>query len=314
MGLTLGCNKRKVSNPLSTIAVICLLFQLVPSLPAFAAGRSAPRGRPQASRLWISAIQDHHPVRNLKREDLRLWIGKKQETISKLTFLPPGRFVLGLLVDVSGSQREGWPSPSLALAPAFLRRILGPGDSAFLAEFSDHARLITRPTADRALLTQGLGAIAAETPRGGTALYDAIIASCNFLSRTSAGTHNALLLVTDGEDDSSLQTLQKTIHVARATHTAIYVLDTNPQNLRGGLFAEPEIRKAMSEATGATGGLLLPARKKPEMARALDTVVLALQARYSLDFQLTQTVKRDRQIRIVCLRPNVQIVAPELYY
>lgn len=314
MNPTSSPGRNPLSKPPSVglVAWLFLLMTLGHSVIAVAKHRSQ-QASPRTARLWISAVKNNQPVGNLKKKDLQLWIGKKEETISSLALAPQGPFVLGLLIDASGSRREGWPGPGIALAPSFLQRVLQPGDSAFLVGFSDDVRLLAGPTADLASLEQELAGIRYVTPRGGTALYDAIVASCKLLNRTRGSARHALVMVTDAEDDASWNNHKEAIRAAVATGTVLYVLDTKPGNLHGDFLGRSQVEVVMSNATRETGGLLLPAGGKSEMASALDTVGLALRNRYALDFQVTGTIKPNSPIKVTCVHSDVQIIAPARY-
>ena len=81
-------------------------------------------------------------------------------------------------------------------------------DEAFVVNFSDHAYLDQGFTTDRVALNRGLSRV---DSRGTTALYDAAAASANELSKHAKHPKQVLLVITDGADNASRQTLEQAI-------------------------------------------------------------------------------------------------------
>jgi VWFA-related protein len=82
-----------------------------------------------------------------------------------------------------------------------------------VVNFSDHAILDQDFTSDITLLEKGLSHI---DSRGGTALYDAVVASANEMARHAKEQKQVLLIITDGEDNASRLTLQQAIRRVQA--------------------------------------------------------------------------------------------------
>ncbi len=266
-------------------------------------------------RVWITALERNHPVNDLKKEDLELSIGKQGQPISSLVFNPPVPFYVGLLIDASGSRRAGWPGPELNLASNFFRQVLRQDDLAFVVDFNDTAHLDIDPTGDQAALKHGLERVAALRPYSGTALYDAIEASCG-LPKDGEKLHGALVVVTDGWDNASRYGLEQAVDAARRTGTALYFIRTVVDLAQQQLLVNQEIRDAvgrMRYAARATGGMFFKVSKTPDMGQAFDSLAEILHARYAIDFQPTVSSEKKRRIKLKCMRPGVRIVAPEDY-
>src|SRR5205085_9725039 len=95
-----------------------------------------------------------------------------------------------------------------------------PQDEAIVVNFNDdfYLNLDKNFTSSIPELKEALERI---DSRGSTALYDAIVGSLDHLKKASKDKH-VLLIVTDGEDNSSHFTLEKTIHEIQKTDTVIY--------------------------------------------------------------------------------------------
>jgi Ca-activated chloride channel homolog len=113
---------------------------------------------------------------------------------------------LGILIDSSGSMYE--KRAAVDQASLDLVKLSNPEDEAFLVDFSWEAYIDQDFTSDISKLQQGLGYI---KTAGGTAIYDALVASADYLSKNAKHPKQVLLVVTDGEDNASSATLEDAI-------------------------------------------------------------------------------------------------------
>jgi VWFA-related protein len=113
---------------------------------------------------------------------------------------------LGILIDSSGSmydKRAAVDDASLNLV-----KLSNHEDEAFLVDFSWEAFIDQDLTSDITKLQQGLTYVKSS---GGTAIYDALVASADYLTKNAKHPKQVLLLVTDGEDNASSATLDQAI-------------------------------------------------------------------------------------------------------
>ncbi len=113
---------------------------------------------------------------------------------------------LGILIDSSGSMYD--KRAAVDAASLDLVKLSNPQDEAFLVNFSWEAFLDQDFTNDIAKLQQGLSYIKSS---GGTAIYDALVLSADYLSKNAKHPKQVLLIVTDGEDNASSATLEEAI-------------------------------------------------------------------------------------------------------
>ncbi|MGO9273297.1 MAG: VWA domain-containing protein [Terriglobia bacterium] len=262
----------------------------------------------ETTRLWITALDKAGPVTDLKKEEIDLSIGKQEQTISALAFNPPLPLSVGFLIDVSGSRHMGWPPPEIGLAPAFLGQVLRSGDSAFVVSFNDTAHLNAKPTDDQSTLARALQQMAGMRPGYGTALYDAIGAACRVPTRPNF--HHVLVVLTDGQDNSSQHTREEAMDVARGTGTTLYLMGHDAET--GRVETAGRGFKVMREMASATGGAYFGALSKSDAESAFDSLAHILRAEYALDFQPSLLPKKDQQIRVRCSRKGVRLIAPDL--
>ncbi len=151
---------------------------------------------------------------------------------------------IGIVVDNSGSMLDKRPQVNAALLN--LIRASDPQDQIFVVNFSDDFYLDQDFTSDISLLQSALQHV---TSRGSTALYDAIVASAEHLENGSSLEKKILLVITDGRDDASQETLQevqKKLQVENGpTLYAVGIL---------GIERQGDAREALSRLAFATGG------------------------------------------------------------
>jgi Ca-activated chloride channel family protein len=172
-------------------------------------------------------------VDNLTKNDVELYedaVQQKIEFFSKSTDLP---LTLALIVDVSGSQDHFGKKHEKDLQ-VFLKEVLGPKDRVFLVCFGNHLRLVSDYTnsADEILQNyrefdkgkKHFPEIGPEEERDlGTAFYDSIYYSvAEKLSQT--GGRKAILMFSDGEDNSSSHNMMTTIEAAQAENVVFYAI------------------------------------------------------------------------------------------
>ncbi len=113
---------------------------------------------------------------------------------------------LGIVIDNSGSMRE--KRAKVAKAAVNLVRASNPQDEVFVVNFSDEYYL-DQPFTNKINLLQE--ALEKYETRGGTALYDAVVASADELKKHGKLQKKILFVVTDGEDDASRESLEQAV-------------------------------------------------------------------------------------------------------
>ncbi|HKO20553.1 MAG TPA: VWA domain-containing protein [Acidobacteriaceae bacterium] len=113
---------------------------------------------------------------------------------------------LGLLIDSSGSMYD--KRAAVDQASIDLVKLSNPQDEAFLVDFATEAFIDQDFTSDVSKLEQGLSYVKSS---GGTAMYDALVASADYLAKNAKRPKQVLLIVTDGEDNASSATLEQAI-------------------------------------------------------------------------------------------------------
>ena len=144
-------------------------------------------------------------VQTLGRDDFHVYEDGVPQTIASFRHedLPVS---LGLLIDSSGSMYD--KRQAVDKASVDFVKLSNPEDEEFLVDFSWEAFIDQDFTNSIDKLQQGLGFIKSS---GGTAIYDALVASADYLAKNAKHPKQVLLVVTDGEDNASSATLEQTI-------------------------------------------------------------------------------------------------------
>jgi Ca-activated chloride channel family protein len=182
-------------------------------------------------------------VMDLTKPDFTVYENDQPQTIQlfKREDFP---VAMGILVDNSGSMRE--KREEVNKAALNLVRSSNKDDQVFVVNFSDEPILDQDFTADIHKLQ---GALEHVEARGGTALYDAIVAACDHLTESKLQ-RKVLFVVTDGEDDASQESIEEAVHrVQQENGPVIYAI---------GLLGDEKSRKAkraLETFAQRTGGI-----------------------------------------------------------
>jgi Ca-activated chloride channel homolog len=152
---------------------------------------------------------------------------------------------MGIVVDNSGSMRDKRDKVSQAVMS--LIRASNPQDEIFVVNFSQDYYLDQDFTSDAHLLEASLHQV---SMKGSTALYDAIVASAVHLRNNPRLEKKVLLVITDGQDNMSQQTLQEAAHrLQQVDGPALYAIGLTGTGLSG------QGRSALQNLSDLTGGV-----------------------------------------------------------
>jgi len=191
---------------------------------------------------------------------------------------------IGIVVDNSGSMRDKRDEVSKALVN--LIRVSNPQDQIFVVNFSQNSYLDQDFTSDVNLLQAALHQVSA---RGSTALYDAVVASAVHLKSNTPLDKRVLLVITDGQDNMSQETLQEASRrLQQANGPTLYAIGLLGSGMqRSG-------REALQQLAAGTGGVAY----FPETTSEVDNI--------------TRTIAHDiRSQYRIAYRPHNQNLKPE---
>lgn len=158
--------------------------------------------------LHATVVDDRlRPVTTLDRTAFQVFEDGKQQRITSFRRedIP---VALGIVIDNSGSMRD--KRPSVNAAALNLVRASNPQDQVCVINFNNEYYLDQDYTGSVPLLKDALERIES---RGGTALYDALVATSDHLMKSAKLQKKIILVVTDGEDTASRDTLEQAVRV-----------------------------------------------------------------------------------------------------
>lgn len=149
--------------------------------------------------------QSGHSIQNLTRDAFHVYEDGVPQTIAGFSH-EDQPVSLGILIDSSGSMYD--KRAAVDQASLDLVKLSNSQDEAFLVDFSWEAFIDQDFTSDIHKLEQGLSYVKSS---GGTAMYDALVASADYLSKNAKHPKQVVLVITDGEDNASSATLDQAI-------------------------------------------------------------------------------------------------------
>jgi VWFA-related protein len=171
--------------------------------------------------------------------------------------------------------------PSVNKSALDLIHASNPQDEAFVVNFSDEAFIDQDFTADVNKLRDGLGHIES---RGGTALYDAVVASADKLVADAKRPKQVLILITDGEDNASTLNLEQTIRrVQQLSGPVIYSIGL----LFGDEMSRAEVRhahRALEMLSTETGGMAFFPKNIEQIDQIAAEVARDIRNQYTLGY------------------------------
>jgi VWFA-related protein len=284
-------------------------------------------------------VRDKHGqiVRNLTKDDFLLEEDGHAQTIRYFAQEANLPLTLGLLVDTSMSQRSVLDQEKTA-SESFLNQMLTAAkDQAFIIHFDREVELLQDLTSSRDKLQKALASLKTPSPDrdsgggggsapdsspggshrmhgGGTLLYDAVFLASDELMKKQQG-RKALIILADGVDRGSKESLQSAIEAAQRADTVVYSIlfaDNHRDHQQGGGgFGRPSVgwpgggsggggrrgggqrspqevrpdgKKILERISKETGGRLYEVSKKETVDKIYASIAEELRTQYSLGY------------------------------
>lgn len=190
---------------------------------------------------------------------------------------------LGLVIDTSNSISSRFEFEQRA-AGRFLENVLtNRDDLGFLVGFANSVLLVQDFTADKTQLREGTQQLA---PAGGTALWDAVgFAASKLGSRVERGAvARILVVISDGEDNSSTETLKQAIRAAQSGQVVVYTISTY-QPSTGDVGSAPIGERALKILAEQTGGAAFVPGSMRNLSRSLAKLQDVIRGRYLVSYR-----------------------------
>ena len=152
---------------------------------------------------------------------------------------------MGIIIDNSGSMRD--KRSKVAAATLALVKASNPQDEVFIVNFNDDAYLDCPFTSDIKKLEEALDKI---DSKGGTAMRDAISMSIDYLKDKGKKDKKVLLIVTDGNDNTSNMSLEQLVRKSQQTEVLVYSIGLLTEEEKREATKAKRALKALAEASG----------------------------------------------------------------
>ena len=215
---------------------------------------------------------------------------------------------MGIIIDNSGSMRD--KRLKVAAASMAMVKASNPQDEVFIVNFNDDAYLDQTFTNDTKKLGAALDKI---DSKGGTAMRDAISMSIDYVKEKGKRDKKVLLVVTDGNDNTSNETLEQLVRKARQSEVLIYSIGLlNEEEPREASKAKRAL-KALAEASG--GNVYFP-KDLAEVAKIAHQVAHDIRNQYIITYtpNIQELNNTFRAIKVVAQGPNKPVVRTRTGY
>jgi Ca-activated chloride channel family protein len=270
--------------------------------------------------------QNDRLVANLTIDDFIVEEDGQPQTIKHLSPTADLPISIGVILDTSGSMQSKIRTAQRAIDRFF--SIIHQEDDIFLMTFAQRASLIADFTSDRATLSNAL--LTGVNVGGGTALYDSLYQA---LQKVKQGRYRkkAVLIVTDGEDTTSLTRFDKALQNIRNAEMLVYSIgikgapgfdmgtdpfsgnsrSTTPNNTT----VDMKVLNRFGEASGGRAWEIAEASFGKSMDAVLDTVAAELRSQYSIGYYPNRGTKDGKwhSVKIRMKNPDYSARARKEY-
>ena len=273
--------------------------------PPAAPGAPAPqqpssqvfRGGVELVSLNVTVTDGSKYVTDLNQEDFEVYEDGALQTIT-LFNREQQPIALAVLLDTSASMDERLPTAQEA-AIGFARRLKSK-DAMEVIDFNSQPHILQTFTADQGALEK---AIRSTTANGSTALYNALYISLKELKKVKAASadeirRQAIVLLSDGDDTSSLVGYEEVLDLAKRSETAIYAIGLRAERI-GGRQEFKEAEFVLRQLSTETGGRVFFPTTVTELPRIYEQISEELASQYTIAYASKNPLRNGAWRRII---------------
>ncbi len=272
--------------------------------------------------VYFSVRDKNGYITNLRKDDCTIAEDKVPQKIKNFTQEKNLPLTIGILLDTSGSQMHVLPLEQESGA-TFLKDVLTPKDEAFLISFDVNVDLLADYTnspreikraMDKATINTGTGSgsVTGNGPARGTLLYDAVYLAAHDKLRQEAG-RKILVLLTDGGDQGSQETLKSATEAAQKANAIVYVILIADQSFGAGFGSGAYEMDKLARDTG--GRVINVGHDGKRLEAAFDQIQDELRTQYLASYT-PMNDKEDgsfRKLEVACQKDQ-KVQARRGYY
>jgi Ca-activated chloride channel homolog len=255
------------------------------------------RGGVELVSLNITVTDGTKYVTDLNQEDFEIYEDGALQSIT-LFNREQQPIALAVLLDTSASMDERLPTAQEA-AVGFAKR-LKPKDAMEVIDFNSQPHIIQTFTGDQSALEN---AIRSTHANGSTALYNAVYISLKELKKVKAASadeirRQAIVLLSDGDDTSSLVGYEEVLDLAKRSETAIYAIGLRPERI-GGRQEFKEAEFVLRQLSTETGGRVFFPTNVNELPKIYEQISEELASQYTIAYASKNPLRNGAWRRII---------------
>ena len=292
-----------------TAATVCALVTSV--------GLAAQQGRFRAGielvSLSVTVMDGPKYVTGLEQDDFEVFEDGAKQSISFFSHLQQP-VALAILLDTSNSMEDKIGTAQEA-AIGFVRR-MKKNDAIEVIEFNSQVRIPQPFTNDVSSLER---AIRATTVNGSTSLYNALYVSLKQLKDERAKSaeeirRQAIIVLSDGDDTSSVIEYDDVLDLAKRSETAIYAIGLRQPETGRGKFKEAEF--VLRQLSQETGGRVFFPTSVAELPKIYEQISEELASQYSIGYSSKNPMRNGawRKIDVRVNKPGLVARTRRGYY
>jgi Ca-activated chloride channel homolog len=263
--------------------------------------------------LTVTVTQGSKYVTDLEEADFEVFEDGVRQDLTFFTRLQQP-ISLAILIDTSNSMENSLRTAQDA-AIGFVRR-MRPDDVMEVIEFNSQVKIAQEYTSDVEALER---AIRQTSVSGATSLYNAIYIALRGLRRQKAQTsedirRQAIVVLSDGDDTTSLVPYEEVLDLAKRSETAIYSIGLREPDQGRPRFREAEF--VLGQLAQETGGRAFFPTHANELSRIYTQISEELASQYSLAYTSRNRMRNGawRRIQVRVARPGVQARTRQGYF
>ncbi len=249
-------------------------------------------------------------ITNLQKQDFKVAEDYTQQMVSNFSNETNLPLSIGLVFDTSASILGKLKFEQEAAGEFFYTTLRRGTDKAFVVTFDNRVGLTQDFTDNSEVLMRSLDKVHSA---GTTALFDAVYESIDNKLVGLEG-RKVIIVISDGDDNSSDRTLDETIEKAQKSDTVVYAVGTNPTQLFGS--DRDRGNKYLKRLTEETGGRLFLPVKLEDLTQSFLQISEELRSQYTLGYR-SSNAKRDgsyRRIKITTTNKLFRVRSRDGYY
>ena len=246
--------------------------------------------------LYTSVVDGQgRPISGLTAGNFKVFEDEVPQSLVRFETVEDLPIHVGILIDTSASM-VGVLSDVRRAALSFVDQAISPKDRAAVITFSNFPQLKVGLTSDRTALGSGLAGLA---PEGQTALYDSVMFSLYYF--TGIKGQRAILVLSDGKDESSRFDFEQTMEYARRAGITVYTIGLRLRDFGA--------RSKLTRLAEETGGSSFFLNDISELEPVYQSIQAELRSQLLLAYQSSNTSDDEefRRIEVEVDRPGARV-------